>query len=660
MLVISIQLSWNYIRTRSCALKTNRTYLYIIITIFVGDVYKIIEKSNMWPDKEAEIDYLNFGYMVDMIADIATNRELSPSTIGLYGDWGSGKSSLMKLALQKIKEKNPKCGEEKNTIKNLCIEFNGWLFEGYEDAKTSLCGAILDALADEKLFSKEVSDHAKELIKKIDFKKILSKGIKYGLDFFLTGGFGALTDLTLSSILSAIKANAGEVQAKDIEDILSKLKENDKTRTEIKNFRDEFKNLLNKSKVENVVVFIDELDRCLPDTVLEVFEAMRLFLFVEGMSFVIGADERLIQYSIKSKYKEIPGNNLDIGKEYLEKVIQYPLYIPQLTRAEVNQYLACLLLRQTLADDEKFKEILDIVYALAPDQDFSMELINGKAPDIAEDCKKDIALARQISSVLAPSINGNPRQCKRFLNTLYMRLELAKARHVTLDKNILAKLMLAEYFNPEFFKAVTKPENRELFKSFEKGEELSDENPFATWKEKDWVKKWLQNGTRLDDEKLDKYVYFADVKNRYGQSNLDLLSPTARICYEQLVDGTEMNRSAALKLVDKLAPGEKAIIASEVFAVIENTSTMNVEVLRSYTEFCMKAGMTGDALTKLMEQPASKYNAIAYSQLTPFIAKLSPDEAKRLNDYLSANTVVKDAIERQAKLFKSIKPSNKK
>lgn len=52
----------------------------------------------MWPDKETEIDYLNFGYMVDMIVDIATNRDLSPLTIGLYGDWGSGKSSLMKLA----------------------------------------------------------------------------------------------------------------------------------------------------------------------------------------------------------------------------------------------------------------------------------------------------------------------------------------------------------------------------------------------------------------------------------------------------------------------------------------------------------------------------------------------------------------------------------
>jgi len=612
----------------------------------------------MWPDKEAEIDYLNFGYMVDMVVDIATNRDLSPSTIGLYGDWGSGKSSLMKLAQKKIEEKNTEIGDEKDSIKTLCIEFNGWLFEGYEDTKTSLCGVILDALADEKRFSKEITDYAKTLIKKIDFNKILGKSIKYGLDFFLTGGIGALTDLTLSSVLSTIKTNVSEVQAKDLEEILNKFKKDDKTRTEIKNFREEFKQLLQKSNVENVVVFIDELDRCLPDTVLEVFEAMRLFLFVEGMSFVIGADERLIQYSIKSKYKEVPGNNLDIGKEYLEKVIQYPLYIPQLTRAEVNQYLACLLLRETLTENQ-FKEILSIIYTLAPNQDFSMEQISDKAPDIAESCKKDMALARQISSVLAPSINGNPRQCKRFLNTLYMRLKLAKARNVALDKNILAKLMLAEYFNPEFFKAVTKPENRELFKAFEKGEELNDDNPFAVWKEKDWVKKWMQNGTRLDEEKLDKYVYFADVKNRYGQSSLDMLSPTARKCYEQLVDWTEMNRNAALKLVDKLVPGEKAIIASEVFAVIENTSTINVEVLRSYTEFCIKAGMTEDALKKLMEQPVSKYNAVACGQLASFISNLSPDKATMFNDYLSTNPELKSTIERQARL-NSIVSSNKK
>lgn len=604
----------------------------------------------MWPDKETNIDYLNFGYMVDMVADIATNRDLSPSTIGLYGDWGSGKSSLMKLALKKIEDSNPKSRKEKDTTTSLCIEFNGWLFEGYEDTKTSLCGAILDALADEERFSQEVTDYANELIKKIDFKKILGKGIKYGLDFFLTGGVGTLTDLTLSSILSSIKANVSDLQVKDIEEILDKLKKDEKARTEIKNFRKEFQELLKKSKVENVVVFIDELDRCLPDTVLEVFEAMRLFLFVEGMSFVIGADERLIQYAIRSKYKEVPGNNLDIGKEYLEKVIQYPITIPQLNHAEVNQYLACLLLEPTLTDKSEFNKFLDIVHDIEPDKELTMDLLREKAGDIADKCKTDMALARQISSVLAPSINGNPRQCKRFLNTLTMRLTLAKARGVNLDKNILAKLMLAEYFNPEFFKAITKPENRELFKSFEKGEELSESNPFDMWKDKDWVKTWMKNGTTLDEEKLEKYVYFANVKNRYGQSNLDQLSPTARKCYEYLVDGTESNRNSALKMVDNLAPGEQAIIATEVFTVIESSSTMNVEVLRAYTEFCVRVGMTEVALAKLMEQPASKYTPDSYGQLLPFITKLSADEAKRLKDYLSQNAGLKNTIERGEKL----------
>lgn len=604
----------------------------------------------MWPDKETNIDYLNFGYIVDLIVEIAMNRELTPSTIGLYGDWGSGKSSLMKLARDRI-EGISKAKKKKvdDTPKTLCIEFNGWLFEGYEDTKTSLCGTILDKLDDAQRFGPEVANKAKDLIKKIDFKKLIGKGVKFGMDYLLTGGIGALTDLTLSSILNSLKDKSGSIETKDIEDVLAKFKTEEKTRTEIKKFRDDFKQLLEDSKVENVIVFIDELDRCSPDTILDLFEAMRLFLFVDGMSFIIGADERLIQYAIKTKYKEVPGNNLDIGKEYLEKVIQYPVTIPQLNHAEVNQYLVCLLLEPTLSEGE-FNKFLKVVNSIEPDMELTIELLNEKECGITGKCKDDMALARQISSVLAPSINGNPRQCKRFLNTLAMRLSLAKARGVKLDKNILAKLMLAEYFNPEFFKAIIKPENRELFKAFENGDALKEDNPFAVWKDKEWVKNWMQNGTTLDDEKLEKYVYFANVKNRYGQSNLDLLSPSARKCYEYLVDGTDTNRNAALKLVDNLSPGEKAIIANEVFAIIERSSSMNVEVLRSYTDFSVKAGMIGEALNKLMEQPASKYTVAAYGQISPFISKLSDGEAKRFNDYLSTNTDLQNAITRGEKL----------
>lgn len=608
----------------------------------------------MWPDKETEVDYLNFGYMVDMIVDIATKRELSPSTIGVYGDWGCGKSSLMKLAKHKIEEECPIQGKKKDNIKTLCIEFNGWLFEGYEDAKTSLCGVILDALTDEKRFSKKVTDSANELIKKIDFKKILGKGIKYGLDFFLTGGIGTIANLTLSNVLDSLRNNATNIQGEDIEKIIERFKNTENTRVEIKNFRKEFKELLKKSKVENVVVFIDELDRCLPDTVLQVFEAMRLFLFVEGMSFVIGADERLIQFAIKSKYKEVPGNNLDIGKEYLEKVIQYPLYIPQLTNAEVNQYLSCLLLMKTFSKDERFDRVLNIIYQLEPDQDFTMELINERAADISEVCKNDVSLAHQISSVLAPSINGNPRQCKRFLNSLVMRLELAKSRKVSLDKNILAKLMLAEYFNPEFFKVITNPTNREWFKMFEAGEEMNDDNPFKLWKEKDWVKKWMSNGPKIDHENLARYMYFANIKNRYGQSNLAQLSPSAKKCYEFLVDGTVSNRNKAIQMAKALAPGERSIIAAEIFTIIENSSTIPVEILRSYTDFCCNSGLEDEALVKLMEQPVEKYTQEVCAQLITFMKNLSHEDENKLKEYLSTNDTLKATIDNLDKL-KSIK-----
>ena len=172
--------------------------------------------------------------------------------------------------------------------------------------------------------------------------------------------------MTLSSILNQLKNQAGNIEAQDISDFIAKFKSEDKRRTEIKQFRIEFEQLLKDSKVDNVVVFIDELDRCSPDTILEVFEAMRLFLFVDGMSFIIGADERLIQYAIKTKYKEVPGNNLDIGKEYLEKVIQYPITIPQLNHEEVIQYLACLLLEQSLTDQKEFNLFLDVIHKMEP------------------------------------------------------------------------------------------------------------------------------------------------------------------------------------------------------------------------------------------------------------------------------------------------------
>lgn len=50
----------------------------------------------MWKDCETELDYLDFDYLVSILNSVLRDDSLLPSSIGVYGDWGSGKSSLLK------------------------------------------------------------------------------------------------------------------------------------------------------------------------------------------------------------------------------------------------------------------------------------------------------------------------------------------------------------------------------------------------------------------------------------------------------------------------------------------------------------------------------------------------------------------------------------
>ena len=82
----------------------------------------------MWKDSETELDFLDFDYLKGILKFTINNTELLPASIGVYGDWGSGKSSLIKMSMDELQSE----------IGTVCLKFNGWLFEGYEDAKTAL------------------------------------------------------------------------------------------------------------------------------------------------------------------------------------------------------------------------------------------------------------------------------------------------------------------------------------------------------------------------------------------------------------------------------------------------------------------------------------------------------------------------------------------
>lgn len=580
----------------------------------------------MWKDSETIIDYLNFDYIIDAVVKLVLDEDLSPSSIGLYGDWGSGKSSLMKMVEQHLISMNDKS--------ILCIRFNGWLFEGYEDAKTALCGTILESIHKKEGLSSQVKGKVRKLWNKVDVQKILGKGIRYGLDYFMTGGVLSLTDFTISQITNALKKNAENVTEEDIAKALRSLKTDNNIRKDIKNFHDEFEKILKETNIKHLVVFIDELDRCSPETILDIIEAMRLFLFAKGTSFVIGADQRLIEYAIKTKYKEVIGNNLDIGREYMEKVIQYPVNIPALDENEVEQYISCLLLEKDLDKDE-FAEILQIIKGLKPLERFDYEYLNLKKAELANKCKKSLYLSGQISSVLAKQINGNPRQCKRFLNTLFMRLDMAKSRHIELKKNVMAKLMLIEYFAAPLYKLVIDPKNKGDFAKFENGED--DVALFKDYANNDWVKVWKGITCKISDENISDYYYFSNSRFTYNQSVGLLLSPIGQLCLEKLMAKNETNRKEAEAFLKELSLMDRKHIANTLFEQLKMEDKLDNDLFKSYALVICHNDMITEALLQIKSIPSDRYSQAQKIYLQNFADILSPEEKESLKSYFGDN-----------------------
>lgn len=581
----------------------------------------------MWKDSEADFDFLNFNYLAEQVVEISNDDKLSPATIGIYGDWGSGKSTLMKMIKKSL-------DADKNT---LTVEFNGWLFEGYEDAKTALCGTILDEMrTHETLFAKG-KEKIKALLKKVDGGKLLSKGVKYGLDFLLTGGIGTATELTLTGIISAVKQKAGDVSEDEVKKVIDAFKTEETKRAEIKNFRKTFKEVFESCKGERLVVFIDELDRCTPDTVLEIFEAIRLFLYVPGTTFIIGADERLVSYAVKTKYKDIPGHDIDISKEYLEKLVQYPVKIPQLNEQEVKQYITCLLLQNEEIDIKKVAESISkqgINEELTID---TLAVATGK--DANEGIKEAFDLSNQIYSALAALMKGNPRHCKRFFNTLMMRIALADRRHIMLQKKVLAKLMLAEYYKPSFIDALMRSESKDELRALESGGEGVSFTALKDWCKDDWVLKWAKGEPKLSSvDNLSDYFYFSRESRKLYSSSAEILSNEAKKLLQNLVDASESVRSKAIESAKLLAPAEQVLLTNAMFDEMIKNEKIDGKTFKSYLELVVEQKQQVEAVSRIKSLPVARITAGLVGQMTAFVKTLDTSTKESLKAFLLTNS----------------------
>ena len=117
-------------------------------------------------DQETKVDLLNNEAIARTIVRLIDETTDSAVTIGVHGDWGAGKSSVLEM----VEAAYPDGGEV------LCLKFSGWQFQGFEDAKIALIEGVVNGLIEKRSLTTKAADEVKRVLKSVDWLKVAKKG----------------------------------------------------------------------------------------------------------------------------------------------------------------------------------------------------------------------------------------------------------------------------------------------------------------------------------------------------------------------------------------------------------------------------------------------------------------------------------------------------
>jgi hypothetical protein len=342
------------------------------------------------PIRKKEDDEFGFMPYVKILGDLTIEADSLPFTIGIFGEWGTGKTSLMYLLEKWLNEHD-------GNVKT--VWFNPWKY----DCKEELWSAFIQSII--LKIEEESSGEIKE-----DVRKILKK----------------LAGVAIRGVIE--KSTFGIIDRQSINEIKEVISDNNKEHINFLNkFDEEFSDLVSKYVGNNgrLIIFIDDLDRCIPENAITILESLKLYLDNSNCIFILGMDRQIIELGINHRY----GKESKItGHEYLEKIIQMPFYIPPIQFGK---------LRKSFQQATKAQEYTPKMWKM-----------------------------------LQYGINGNPRKIKRFINSFYMVRKALESRteHDRLSagskdplqdipKEIrlyyLAKLVIIQMMYPDFYDFLT-------------------------------------------------------------------------------------------------------------------------------------------------------------------------------------------------------------
>ena len=533
----------------------------------------------MWQDNETERDFLNFSGVADTVAEIIVQADGEPVSIGVSGAWGVGKSTMIRLIRRALDGRED--GDHSDFV---FVDFNAWLYQGYDDARASLLDVIATELELQAKARETGIEKVQALIQRVNWlraaKLTAGSGLALALGLPPTGligeavrvGKAALGGKVTSDDLDAIGSTAAEAAAAASE-LINPAPDSSPPK-EIHAIRKSFTEALSDMDI-TLVVLIDDLDRCLPPTTISTLEAIRLFLFLENTAFVIAADDTMIKHAVRKHFEGI--ENESLVTNYFDKLIQIPIRVPPLGTQEVRAYMmllfvensslsegdkeairekVCNQLQQTWSGQRVDRAFIETTY-----DEFSTELLG----------RFDTADRLAPLMVSASQIAGNPRLIKRFLNALSIRMAIARLHNVAVDEAVLAKLMLFERSGPsiaytELIRVVNENEGGQptFLASWEEkalaGQELELDGP---WDDA-FVREWLTLQPQLANIDLRGALYVS-------REHAPLVTPEDRLSSSgaELLTAILENPDMSASLGDQLAQlprTETTIIMDRVLA----------------------------------------------------------------------------------------------
>jgi len=440
--------------------------------------------SNIQTKGEVEGDSLNNKPYALALSEFIQKCD-TPMTIGIQGDWGIGKTSLMNM----IKG----CLTHKNCLK---IDFNTWSYSQFKQDEY-LALSCIEAL----IGMVEVEMNKRSELKKSD---TIADKIKKARDR-VRGVIGAVkvnvpgASINLGDAAAALTGEAD----KPFEDLAHQMTV----------FKDEFSSIVNefyrlRPDVNRIVVFIDDLDRVKPIKALELLEGIKNFIDVNGCVFVLAVDYEVVQSGMAQKL------GIDLqktsGKSFFDKIIQLPFAMP------INNY-----------DLDKY--IKDLLIQIEFDQFKKQQYFTPERTSFFHD-------------ITVATVGRNPRSIKRvinyadLLNKIRRNFRSRDEKVSIIDMQVLYALICMQIAWPELFTYFTRNPNGETIRNLENWEFL-DELPEA--------KKILERVPDEDTEKNKIATYFDTLfdlldKDNNGSITDEEIRPVLKMMHLAKMTSTEI------------------------------------------------------------------------------------------------------------------------